>query len=72
MCLLCFSKYIGDEKHYIFHSTNSKLVEIRKIFISEVYETFTLYLDVNSVNDILNIIVRGSSNINYNRIGKFL
>ena len=56
MCLLCFLKYIGDEKNCIFHCTNSKLIEIRKTFIAEVYETFTLYLDVNSVNDILHIM----------------
>ena len=26
MCPLCFSNDIGDEKHYIFHCTNPKLV----------------------------------------------
>ena len=26
MCPLCFSTDIGDEKHYIFHCTNPKLV----------------------------------------------
>ena len=72
VCPLCFSNDIGDEKHYIFHCTNPKLVEIRKTFIPEKYETFTPYPDVNSINDILHIILRGSSDLNYNRIGKFL
>ena len=49
-----------------------KLVELRKAFIPEIYEKFTPYPDVNSINDILHIILRGSSNMNYNRIGKFL
>ena len=39
MCPLCFSNDIGDEKHYIFHCTNPKLVEIRKTFTPEIYET---------------------------------
>ena len=60
------------KSNYIFHCTNLKLVEIRKTFIPEIYETFTPYLDNNSINDILHIILRGSSDINYNRIGKFL
>ena len=66
-----FSNDIGDEKHYIFHCTNPRLKEIRKTFIPEIYETFTPYPDVNPINDILNIILRGSSNMNYNKIGKF-
>ena len=33
MCPLCFSNDIGDEKHYSFHCTNPKLVEMRKRFI---------------------------------------
>ena len=72
MCPLCFSNDIGDEKHYIFHCTNPKLVEIRKTFIPEIYETFTPYPDINLINDILHIILSGSSNVNYNRMGKFL
>ena len=73
MCPLCFSNDIGDEKHYTFHCTNPKLVEIRKTFTPEIYKTFTLYPDVNSINDnILHIILRGSPYTNYNRIGKFL
>ena len=72
MCPLCFSNDMGDEKHYIFHCTNPKLVEIRKIFTPEIYETFTPYPDVNSINDILHIILRGSPYVNCNRIGKFL
>ena len=50
MCPLCFSNDTGDEKHYIFYCTNPKLVEIRKTFTPEIYETFP---DVNSINDIL-------------------
>ena len=38
MCLLCLGNLIGNEKHYIFHCTNDKLVEIRKDFVKEVYE----------------------------------
>ena len=52
VCPLCFSNDIGDEKHYIFHCTNPKLVEIRKSFINEICETLTKYQDVNSINDI--------------------
>ena len=37
---LCFSNDIGDEKHYIFHCTNPKLVEMRKTFIPEIHQTF--------------------------------
>ena len=72
MCPLCFSNDIGNEKHCIFHCTNPKLVEIRKIFTPGIYETFTPYPDVNSINDILHIILRGSSYVNNSRIGKFL
>ena len=72
MCPLCFSNDIGDEKHYIFHCKNPKLVEIGKTFTPEIYETFTSQPDVNSINDILYIILRGSSHVNYNRIEKFL
>ena len=32
VCHLCFSNDIGNEKHYIFHCTNPKLVEIQKTF----------------------------------------
>ena len=65
--------FIFIKKHYIFHCTNPKLVEIRKTFIPEIYETFTRYPDVNSNDaDILHIILRGSPYTNYNRIGKFL
>ena len=59
---------IGD----IVRSNINIQIEIRKAFIPEIYETFTPYPDVNSINDILHIILRGSSNVNYNRIGKFL
>ena len=44
----------------------------QKTFIPEIYETFTQDPDVNSVNDILHVILRGSSYVNYNRIGKLL
>ena len=64
MCPLCFSNDIGDEKHYIFYCTNPKLVEIRKTFTPEIYETFTPYPDVNSINDILHIILKGSPYVN--------
>ena len=37
-----------------------------------MYETFTPFLDINSVNDFLRIILRSSPGMNYNRIGKFL
>ena len=59
VCPLCFSNDIGDEKHYIFYCTNPKLVEIRKTFIPEIYETFIPYPDVNSINDIFHMIQRG-------------
>ena len=51
---------------------NPELVEIRKTFTPEIYETFTPYPYVNSINDILHIILRGSPYVNHNRIGKFL
>ena len=72
MCPLCFSNDIGHEKHYIFHCTNQKLVEIRKTFTPEIYETSAPYPDANSINDMLHIILRGSPYVNYNIIGKFL
>ena len=31
VCPLCFYNNIGNEKHYSFHCTNPKLVEIRKV-----------------------------------------
>ena len=65
-----FYNNIGNERHYSFHCTNPKLVEIRETFID--HETFTAFLVFNSVNDILRIILRGSPGMNYNRIGKFL
>ena len=33
LCLLCLDNLIGDEKHYIFHCTNDKLVDTRKDFV---------------------------------------
>ena len=39
MCLLCLGNLIGNEKRYIFHCTNDKLVEIRKDFVKELYES---------------------------------
>ena len=78
LLLLVIIKYnyhnidLGNEKRYIFHCTNPKLVEIRKAFTPEIYETFTPYPDDNSTNDILHIILRGSPYVNYNRIGTFL
>ena len=73
VCPLCFWNDIGNEKHYSFHCTKPKLVEICKTFIGLImYETFTPFPDSNSVNDILRIILRGSLRMNYNRIGKFL
>ena len=71
-CVIYVFQMTGDEKHYIFHCTNPKLVEIRKTFTPKIYQTFTPYPDVNSINDILHIILRGSPYVNYNRIGKFL
>ena len=50
-----FSNDTGDMKHYIFHCTNPKLVKIRKTFTPEIYETFTPYPDVNSINDTYSI-----------------
>ena len=38
MCLFCLGNLIGEEKHYIFHSTNDKLIEIRKGFAKDLYE----------------------------------
>ena len=70
VCPLCFWNDIGNEKHYSFHCTNPKLVET---FIGLITcETFTPFPDINFVNDILCIILRGSPRMNYNRIGKFL
>ena len=39
VCLLCLGNLIGNDKHYIFHCTNDKLVEIRKDFVKELYES---------------------------------
>ena len=73
MCPLCFWNDIGNEKHYSFHCTNPTLVEICKTFIGLImYERFTPFPDINSVNDILHIILRRSPRMNCNRIGKFL
>ena len=44
---------------------NPKRVEIRKTFTPGIYETFTPYPDVHSINDILHIILRGSAYTNY-------
>ena len=34
VCTLCLGKLIGDEKHYIFHCTTEKLVDISSIYTS--------------------------------------
>ena len=39
VCPLRLGNLIGDEKHYIFHCANGKLVEIRKYFVKELYES---------------------------------
>ena len=39
LCPLCLGNLIGDEKHYISYCTIDKLVNIRKNFVKELYES---------------------------------
>ena len=39
VCSLCPGNLIGDEKHYIFHYTNGKLIIIRKNCAKELHES---------------------------------
>ena len=36
VCLICDKKYIGDEKHYLFHCNNDRIKQIRYVFLQKV------------------------------------
>ena len=69
MCPLCFSNDIGDEKHYSFHCTNPKLVEMRKRFIGLICIKRLPHFQMLTWSMYHSERLLG---MNYNRIGNYL
>ena len=73
VCLLCLGNLIGNEKHYIFHCTNDKLVEIRKDFVKELYESnLQSCFNDATFTELTKIIFLGICHMKLDKIGKFL
>ena len=64
---------IGDESHYLFHSTNGDLLDTRINFMKEFYKHNEIIdtSPLNTNNTIINLL-RGEYKIDYANIGKFL
>ena len=72
-CPLCLGDLIGDEKHYIFHCTIDKLVDIRKDFVKELHESNLQSCFKDAVfTELTGMILKGTSRIKLDKIGKFL
>ena len=64
---------IGDEKHYIFYCTNDKLVEIRKDFVKELYNSnLQSCFNDAAFTELTRMILKGTCNMKLDKIGKFL
>ena len=66
ICPLCLGNLIGDEKHYIFHCTIDKLVDIRKDFVKELHERNSHLCFDDAA------FTKGTCHIKLDKIGKFL
>ena len=64
---------IGDEKHYIFHCTNDKLVAIRKDFAKELYESNLQSCFNDAVfTELTRMILKVRCHMKLNKFGKLL
>ena len=73
VCPLCLGNLNGDEKHYIFHSTIDKLVEIRKDSLKELYESnLQSCLNDATFTELTSMILKGTCHMKLDKIGKFL
>ena len=73
LCPLCLGNLIGDEKHYIFHCTMDKLVDIRKDFVKELHESNlqSCFSDA-AFSELTGMILKGTCCMKLDKIGKFL
>ena len=73
MCPLYLGSLTGDKKRYIFHCSNYKLVEIRKDFAKELYESNLKSCFNNAAfTELTRMILKGTCHIKLDKIGKFL
>ena len=72
-CPLCLGNLTGDEKHYIFHCTIDKLVDIRKDFVKELHENnLQSYFNDAAFTELIGMILKGTCPMKLDKIGKFL
>ena len=73
LCPLCLGNLIGDEKHYIFHCTMDKLVDIRKDFVKELHESnLQPCFNDAAFSELTGMILKGTCCMKLDKIGKFL
>ena len=73
MCPLCLSNLIGDEKHYIFHYTNGKLIKIRKNCANELHESnLQSCFNDAAFTELTRMIFKGNCHMKLDKIGKFI
>ena len=73
ICRFLGGNLIGDEKHYIFHCTTDKLVDIRKDFVKDLHESnLQLWFDDAAFTELITMILKGTCHIKLDKIGKFL
>ena len=74
ICPLIIGNDFGDEKHYIFHCTNINLVELREIFLDEIYKTSPDIVPKaeSCFLRLTKLILSDKCEITWTTIGKFL
>ena len=73
ICPLCLGSLIVDEKHYIFHCTIDKLIDIRKDFEKDLHESnLQLCFDDAAFTELTRMILKRTCHIKLGKIGKFL
>ena len=73
LCLLCLGNLIGDEKHYIFHCTIDKLVDIRKDLVKELHESnLQSCFNDAAFTEPTRVILKGTCHMKLDKTGKFL
>ena len=73
VCPLYLGSLTGDKKRHIFHCTNDKLVEIRKDFAKELYESNLKSCFNNAAfTELTRMILKGTCHIKLDKISKFL
>ena len=73
LCPLCLGNLISDQKHYIFHYTIDKLVDIREHFEKELHESnLQLCFDDAEFTELTGMILKGTCHMKLDKIGKFI